>query len=85
LTWSLFVKSPGLSATLLIFCFIELADEVLISSCSMVVRRYFGWHGAAAGFLIAALGALVLPANFVVENCSHQVSERRILKVGNTH
>jgi MFS family permease len=85
LTWSLFVKSPGLSVTLLIFCFIELADEVLISSCSMVVRRYFGWHGAAAGFLIAALGALVLPANFVVENCSHQVSERRILKVGNTH
>jgi hypothetical protein len=81
ITWSLFAKSPGLCVTLLIFCFIELADEVLISSCSMVVRRYFGWHGSAAGFLIAALGALVLPANFVVENCSHLVSERRILKV----
>lgn len=37
-------------------------------------------HAAAAGFLIAALGALVLPANFVVENFSHKVSERRILK-----
>jgi MFS family permease len=79
LTWSLFVKSPGLSVTLLVFCFIELADEVLISSCSMVVRRYFGWHASSAGFLIAALGALVLPANFVVEIFSRRVSERRIL------
>lgn len=79
-TGSLFLKSPGLGVTLVVFCFIELADEVLISSCSMVVRRYFGWHGSVAGFLIAALGALVLPANFVVENFSRKVSERRILK-----
>ena len=42
--------------------------------------RYFSLHAAAAGFLIAALGALVLPANFVVESSSHRVSERRILK-----
>jgi hypothetical protein len=81
LTWSLFSRSPGLCVTLLVFCFIELADEVLISSCSMVVRRYFGWHGSAAGFLIASLGALVLPANFLVESYSHHVSERRIMKV----
>jgi MFS family permease len=80
LTWALFMRSPGLTVTLLVFCFIELADEVLISSCSMIVRRYFGWHGSAAGFLIAALGALVLPANFVVEIFSRRVSERRILR-----
>jgi hypothetical protein len=37
-------------------------------------------HLLLKGFMIAALGALVLPANFVVENFSHRVSERRILK-----
>lgn len=65
----------------MVFCYIEMADEVLISSCSMVCRRYFGWHGAVAGFLIASLGSLVLPADYVVERASHVLSERRIMKV----
>jgi len=58
-----------------------MADEVLISSCSMVCRRYFGWHGSTAGLIIASLGALVLPADFVVEKASHVFSERKIMKV----
>jgi hypothetical protein len=81
-TWKLVTMNPGLPVTLFLFCFVELADEIIISSCSMVVRRYFAWHGSAAGFLIAALGALVIPANYLVETFSHQISERRILKVG---
>ncbi|MGK3737536.1 MAG: hypothetical protein ACI90V_004381 [Bacillariaceae sp.] len=52
-TSSLILINPGLPITLLLFCYIELADEVLISSCSMVVRRYFGWNASAAGFLVA--------------------------------
>jgi MFS family permease len=84
-TWQLVTKNPGLPVTLFLFCFVELADEVLISSCSMVVRRYFSWHGSAAGFLIASLGALVLPSNFIVETFSHKVSERKILIVRITH
>lgn len=67
--------------TITLFGFIEMADEVLISSCSMVVRRYFDWHGNVAGFLIASLGALVLPAHFVVEKAVHYYSERKILFV----
>jgi hypothetical protein len=81
LTGRLIFKNPGLPVTLLIFGFIELADEVLISSCSIVVRRYFGWHGSVAGFLIASLGALVLPAHFVVEKASRYYSERKIMMV----
>jgi len=77
---SLILMNQGLPVTLLLFCYIELADEVLISSCSMVVRRYFGWHAAGAGYLVASLGALVLPANFVVEVFSRRVSERFIMK-----
>ena len=52
-TSSLILINPGLPITLLLFCYIELADEVLISSCSMVVRRYFGWNASTAGFLVA--------------------------------
>lgn len=77
----LIFSNMALPVTLLLFGFIELADEVLISSCSMVCRRYFSWHGSTAGFLVACLGALVLPAHFVVERASRQYSERRIMKV----
>lgn len=46
----------------------------------MVVRRYFDWDASAAGFLVASLGALVLPANFLIEILSRKVSERQIMK-----
>lgn len=46
----------------------------------MVVRRYFDWNGSTAGFLIASLGALVLPAHFVVERASRTYDERVIMK-----
>ena len=77
---ALITNSPSLPITLLLFAYIELVDEVLISSCSMVVRRYFGWHGSTAGFLIASLGALVLPSHFVVERASRYYEERSIMK-----
>jgi len=78
---NLVFSNMALPVTLLLFGFIELVDEVLISSCSMVCRRYFNWNGSHAGFLLASLGALVLPAHYVVERASRQYSERRIMKV----
>eukprot|EP00562_Extubocellulus_spinifer_P013012 CAMPEP_0178542176 /NCGR_PEP_ID=MMETSP0697-20121206/1923_1 /TAXON_ID=265572 /ORGANISM="Extubocellulus spinifer, Strain CCMP396" /LENGTH=918 /DNA_ID=CAMNT_0020174567 /DNA_START=66 /DNA_END=2822 /DNA_ORIENTATION=- len=87
-TWSELVSvknlvftNMALPVTFLLFGFIELADEVLISSCSMVCRRYFGWHGSRAGFLIACLGSLVLPAHYVVERASRYYTERKIMKL----
>lgn len=53
--------------------------EILISSCSMIVTRYFHWHGSRAGLIIAALGGLVLPAHFIVEHASRRFPERAIL------
>jgi Major Facilitator Superfamily len=81
LTVGLLFENTGLPITLLIFSYIEMADEIIISSCSMIVKRYFGWNGSVAGFFIASLGALVLPAHFVVEKASYRFSERRILLV----
>lgn len=66
--------------TMFLFSFIELVGEVLISSCSMIVSRYFDWHGSRAGFIIASLGGLVLPAHFIVEHACRRFSEREILK-----
>jgi len=79
--YKLIFENAALPVTLYLFAFIELVDEVLISSCSMVVHRYFGWKGSTAGFLIASLGSLVLPADFFVERMSHVYSERKIMKV----
>jgi len=73
-------QNPGLPVTLALFCYIEMADEVLISSCAMATKRYFGWHGSTAGLIIASLGALILPADFLVERASHRFSERKIMK-----
>lgn len=78
-TSRLILKNPGLPVTVILFGFVEMVCEILISSCSMVVRRYFDWPGSVAGFVIASLGALVLPADFVVEKAAHYYSERKIL------
>ncbi|KAL7515326.1 hypothetical protein ACHAXN_013479 [Cyclotella atomus] len=74
------VSNMAFPVTLYLFAFIELSGEVLISSCSMVVKRYFSWHSSRAGFIIASLGALVLPAHFIVERASRSYSERKIMK-----
>ena len=47
----------------------------------LFVDRYFRWHGSMAGLIIAALGALVLPGQVIVEKACHYYSERHILKV----
>jgi MFS family permease len=71
----------ALPVTFLLFGYIELVDEVLISSCAMVCYKYFNWHASRAGLLIASLGALVLPAHYVVERASRRYKERTIMKV----
>jgi len=73
-------RNPALPVTLFLFGYIEMICEVLISSCAMVSKRYFGWDGSVPGFLIASLGALVLPAHFVVERASRSYEERVIMK-----
>ena len=79
--FGLIFSTPSLPITLFLFGYIEMVCEVLISSCAMVSKRYFGWTGSLAGFLIASLGALVLPAHFVVERASRSFDERAIMKV----
>ncbi|KAL7548746.1 hypothetical protein ACHAWF_015219 [Thalassiosira exigua] len=75
------IKNAAFPVTLYLFSFIELIGEVMISSCSMIVHRYFRWNGASAGIIVSSLGFLVLPAHFIVEIGTRSYSERRILKL----
>ena len=74
-------KNGAFPTTLFLYCFICVTAEVISSSCAMIVGRYFGWKEKSAGLIVAALGALVIPADFIVERASHEYSERSILKM----
>jgi MFS family permease len=78
---SLVMKNPAVPITLFLFSYIEMICEVLISSCAMICKRYFLWNGSTAGFLIASLGAFILPAHYIVERASRRFEERAIMKV----
>lgn len=81
LVTSLVLKNPAVPITLFLFSYIEMICEVLISSCAMICKRYFLWNGSTAGFLIASLGAFIIPAHFIVERASRRFKERAIMKV----
>ena len=74
-------QNGAFPTTLFLYCFICVTAEVISSSCAMIVGRYFGWTEKSAGLIVAALGALVIPADFIVERASHEYSERSILKM----
>eukprot|EP00554_Chaetoceros_debilis_P008935 CAMPEP_0194105894 /NCGR_PEP_ID=MMETSP0150-20130528/6008_1 /TAXON_ID=122233 /ORGANISM="Chaetoceros debilis, Strain MM31A-1" /LENGTH=1264 /DNA_ID=CAMNT_0038793885 /DNA_START=23 /DNA_END=3814 /DNA_ORIENTATION=+ len=80
LIFNLIFRKPALPATLFLFGFIEMVYEVLISSCSMISRQYFGWSASNVGFLVAALTACVLPVQFIVERASRSFSDRFMTK-----
>lgn len=65
---------------LFLFCLIELTDELIINSVSIITRRYFGWHGSLAGLFITLLGIFVLPANFFTEKACHHYDERAVAR-----
>ena len=67
--------------TLLLFFLIELTDEVLINSVPLITRRYFRWHGSAAGVFTASLGVFILPGTYIIERlCSTRFDERASMR-----
>ncbi|GMH52102.1 hypothetical protein TL16_g01156 [Triparma laevis f. inornata] len=77
---ALILSNHAFPVTLLLFGLIELTDEILINSVSLITRRYFRWHGASAGLFIAGLGIFVLPANYVVDKLSTTHDERNLAR-----
>jgi len=74
------IQNAPLSITLGLLCFVQFTYEVLISSCPLVTKIYFGWNPDSAGFAIASLSILVLPAMVFIDRLSTPTSERKILK-----
>jgi hypothetical protein len=75
-----FFSNRAFPVMLFLFFLIELTDEILINSVALITRRYFSWHGAGAGYLIASLMVFVLPANYLVDKLSNFYDERSIAK-----
>ena len=78
-TWKLVTQTRTLPVTLLLYFFIELADEVIISSCAIITGIYFQWKPVNAGFMVASLGILSLPANVFIESIVNMIDERKIM------
>lgn len=56
------------------------AQELLFSSCALIVDRYFGWSGDIAGILLVSLAFLILPIDFVCEHIARRYEERTTIK-----
>lgn len=78
--WKIVTHNITLPVTLALFAFIEFTDEIIISSCALVTGECFKWNAVYAGFMVATLGLLGLPANIFVEYLSRTYDERRIMQ-----
>ena len=78
---SLLNYSVAVPICLLITFFIKFALEVLLSSCPMIVDRYFQWGGGRAGLFLACLALTVLPVNFICCHNARKHDERTVMKV----
>lgn len=73
-------QNVAIAVTLAVLAFAKLAQEILFSACAIIAHRYFSWDGARAGFMLAALAALLIPLNFIFSNVSKYHDERTVMK-----
>ena len=73
--------SIGVPVCLFILLYIKFALEVMISSCPMILDRYFRWGGGRAGIFLAGLTLMILPVNFICGHIARKHEERTVLKV----
>lgn len=76
-----FAYSVGVPVSLLLILYMKYAQEVLFTSCPMILERYFQWDGVRAGSFLAFLSVTILPANFVASHIARKYEERTIVKV----
>lgn len=77
---SLLNYSIAVPVCLFILLYTKFAFEVLVSSCPMIVNRYFRWGGGRAGIFLAALTLTVLPMNFICGHIARKYEERTVIK-----
>lgn len=67
--------------TFWIYFVLKFALEASLSSTAMLTKFYFGWEGDKSGMYMAALGLLMLPANYGVARLSRSYSDRELILV----
>ena len=67
--------------SILIILYIKFAQEVLISSCPIILDRYFRWGGGRAGIFLASLALTILPVDFFCGHVARKYEERTVVKV----
>lgn len=73
-------RNKPLMLTLAVYFLIEIADEIILSSAGLIATSYFNWSISHVGAFMAALGLLVLPANYLVgEFSEHGYEDRTII------
>ena len=79
--WRIIKRTKSIFVALLVYFFIELIDEVIISSCSIITFEYFDWKPISSGLMVTSLGILVLPATLFAELLSNSYLERQLMLV----
>jgi MFS family permease len=72
-------KNIPVMSTIWNYFVLKLVLECLLSSSAMLTSFYFSWDMTSSGTLLAVLGLLMFPANYVVAKMSHQYDEREMI------
>ena len=74
-------RNKPLMITLAVYFLIEIVDEIILSSAGLIASSYFDWSISKVGAFMALLGLMVLPANYIVGECSESGYEDRTIIV----
>jgi hypothetical protein len=77
----LFAFNISIPVSLALIVYSAFAQEMLLSSCSLIADQYFQWRGDVAGAMLGALTVTILPTDFVCEKICRRYEERTTVKV----
>lgn len=72
-------KNIPVMTTFCIYFTLKFILESLLSSTATLTNFYFDWNGSLAGWYLAVLGFLVLPANWVVALVCQRYDDRELI------
>lgn len=72
--------SIGVPLCLCIILYVKFAQEVLFSSCPIILDRYFRWGGGRAGIFLACLTLSIPATNFICGHIARKYEERTVIK-----
>lgn len=75
-----FSNNVAFPITIGLILLVEVLQETVFSTCTILTHTYFLWNDNAVGFFLAFLGGIALLTNVAVAMCYERLEERRIIK-----